>query len=88
MKKVSVTVNISFKYPATDKKLSAIIKSGKPEKKYLPHIFALFADVPTADLLAFAAKSGIGLPDIKKFYSKHVKKYYPNHELEGILAGK
>jgi hypothetical protein len=41
MKTIDTTVNISLKYPATEKKLSAIIKSGKMEEKYLSHIFAL-----------------------------------------------
>jgi hypothetical protein len=45
-----------LKYPAIEKKLSALIKSGKTEEKYLSHIFALFADVPVPDILAFAEK--------------------------------
>lgn len=86
MKTIDGTVNISLKYPATEKKLSAIIKSGKTEEKYLAHIFALFTDVPVADLLVFTEKHGISLKVIQKFYDKHVKKYYPNHELEEVFA--
>lgn len=88
MKTVDTTVNISLKYPATEKKLSAIIKSGKTEEKYLSHIFALFSDVPVTDLLAFAEKFDISLPVIKAYYLKHVKKYYPNHKLEEVFTVK
>lgn len=88
MKTIDTTVNISLKYPVTENKLAAIIKSGETEEKYLAHIFALFADVPVSDLLAFAGKYDISLQVIKKYYLKHVKKYYPNHELEEVFAVK
>lgn len=88
MKTIDTTVNISLKYPAAEKKLSAIIKSGKTEEKYLSHIFALFSDVPVQDILAFAEKFDISLPVIKTYYLKHVKKYYPNHELEEVFTFK
>ena len=88
MKTIDTTVNISLKYPVTEKKLSALIKSGKTEEKYLSHIFALFADVPVPDILAFAEKFDIRLPVIKTYYLKHVKKYYPNHELEEVFTFK
>lgn len=88
MKTIDTTVNISFKYPITEKKLSALVKSDKTEEKYLSHIFALFADVPVQDILAFAEKFDISLPVIKKYYLKHVKKYYPNHELEKVFTVK
>ncbi len=70
------------------RKLSAIIKSGKTEEKYLSHIFALFTDVPVTDILAFAEKFDISLPVIKTYYLKHVKKYYRNHELEEVFTFK
>ncbi len=88
MKTIDTTVNISLKYPATEKKLSAIIKSGETEEKYLAHIFALFTDVPIPDILAFAEKYDVSLPVIWKYYLKHVKKYYPNHELEEVFTVK
>ncbi len=46
MKTVDTSVNISLKHAATEKRLSAIIKSGETDEKYLAHIFALFTDVP------------------------------------------
>jgi len=80
MKTIDTTVNISLKYAVTEKKLSAIIKSGETEEKYLAHIFALFTDVPVVDILAFAEKYDISLPAIKK--------YYPNRELEEVFTEK
>ncbi len=88
MKTIDTTVNISLKYPATEKKLSAIIKSGETEEKYLAHIFALFTDVPVSDILVFAEKYNISLAVIKKYYHKHIKKIYPNHALEEVFAFK
>jgi hypothetical protein len=86
MKTIDTTVNISLKHPATEKKLSAIIKSGETDEKYLAHIFALFSDVPVSDILAFAEKYDISLTAIKKYYLDHVKKYYPNVELEEVFT--
>jgi|GEM_PF-2076119 len=88
MKTVNTTVNISLKNPVTEKKLSEIIKSGKTEEKYLAHIFALFTDVPVPDILAFTEKYGISLSLIKKYYFKHVKKFYSNTELENAFSFK
>jgi hypothetical protein len=86
MKTIDTTVNISLKYPATEKKLSSLIKSGEAEEKYLAHIFVLFTDVPVSDLLTFAEKYNISVSAIKKYYMKYVKKYYSNHELEDVFA--
>ena len=82
MKKVSVTVNISFKYPATDKKLSAIIKSGKPEK----NISAYIRSVPRTcrQPPCLRRKVRIELPDIREILLQRVEKIYPNHELKGF----
>jgi hypothetical protein len=88
MKTVDTTVNISMRYPVSEKKLSEIIKSGKTDNKYLAHIFALFTDVPASDFLAFIKKYDISLPTIKKYYFKHVKKFYPNAELENVFTFK
>ena len=88
MKTVETTVNISLKYPATEKKLCAIIKSGKTEDKYLAHFFALFTDVPLPDLLAFAENNDLSLTAVKKFYQKYIKQFYPNPALEEALSGK
>ncbi len=88
MKDIAATVSVSLKYPVTEKKLTAIINSGKTEDKYLPHIFALFTDVPVADLFFFVGKNHISLPVFKTYYQMHVKKFYPNHELEEALAVK
>jgi hypothetical protein len=86
MKTIDTTVNISLKYPATEKKLSALIKSDETEEMYLAHIFALFTDVPVSDLLTFAEKYDISISAIKKYYMKHVKKFYSNHELEDVFT--
>lgn len=86
MKTIDTTVNISLKYPATEKKLSSLIKSGEIEEKYLAHMFALFTDVPVSDLLTFAEKYSISISAIKKYYMKHVKKFYSNYELEDVFA--
>lgn len=88
MKTIDTTINISLKYPVTEKKLSEIIKSGKTEEKYLAHIFAFFTDVPVPDILVFIKKYGISLSLIKKYYVKHVKKFYPNTELENVFSFK
>lgn len=88
MKTIDTTVNISLKYSVTEKKLSEIIKSGKTDEKYLAHIFAFFTDVPVPDILAFIKKYGISLSLIKKYYFKHVKKFYPNAELENVFSFK
>jgi len=88
MKTVDTTVNISMRYPVSEKKLSEIIKSGKTDNKYLAHIFALFTDVPAPDFLAFIKKYDISMPAIKKYYCKHIKKFYPNAELENVFTFK
>lgn len=88
MKTIDTTVNISLKHPVSEKKLSEIIKSGRMEKKYLAHIFPLFTDVPVADISVFIRKYDISLPEIREFYLKHVKKYYPNRDLENLFSFK
>ncbi len=88
MKTIDTTVNISLKYSVNEKKLSEIIKSGEIEKKYLAHIFAFFADVPVPDMMAFIKKYDISQSLIKKYYFKHVKKFYPNAELENVFSSK
>ncbi len=88
MKTVDTTVNISMKYPVTEKKLSEIIKTGKIDTKYFAHIIALFTDVPVPDFMVFIKKYGISLSTVKKFYFKHIKKFYSNNELENIFTFK
>jgi hypothetical protein len=48
----------------------------------------LFTDVPASDSLAFIKKYDISLPAIKKYYFKHIKKFYPNTELENVFTFK
>lgn len=86
MKNIATTVNVSFKYPITEKKLSALIKSGTVEQKYLPHIFSFFTDVPTTDILFFIKKFHIPLLLLKKYYINYVKDLYPNKELEEVFT--
>ncbi len=86
MKNIAITVNVSFKYPISEKKLSALIKTGTVEQKYLPHIFAFFTDVPTPDVLHFIKKFHIPLLLLKNYYTNYVKDLYPNKELEDIFT--
>ncbi|MCG2813223.1 MAG: arginine deiminase-related protein, partial [Thermodesulfovibrionales bacterium] len=62
--------------------------SAEKDNKYFAHVFCLFSDVPASDFLAFIKKYDISLPAIKKYYFKHVKKFYPNTELENVFTFK
>jgi len=88
MKTIDSTVNISLKFPITEKKLSEIIKSGKTDDKYLSHLFALFTDVPVSDIMFFTKKNKISLSLLKKYYLKNIKKFYSNTELENVFSSK
>ena len=88
MKTIDSTVNISLKFPITEKKLSEIIKSGKTDDKYLSHLFALFTDVPVSDIIFFTKKNKISLSLLKKYYLKNIKKFYSNTELENVFSSK
>ncbi len=86
MKTVATTVNISFKYPISEEKLCALIKTGKIEAKYAAHMFAFFTDVPVPDIVNFVKKFSIPMSALQQYYKKYVKPFYPNKTLEEVFV--
>lgn len=83
---ILTTVNSSFNVHITEKVLVKLLKKKKIEKKWAPHIYAFFSDVPVQDIVKFALKHKIPLEEIKKYYEEYIKNYYPNKQLEDIFV--
>lgn len=80
------TVNSSFNVHINEKMLVKLIKKKKFEKKWSAHIFVFFSDVPVQDIVKFALKNKISLEEIKEYYEKYIKNYFPNKYLEDIFV--
>ena len=82
---VYMTINAPFSDMLSEKKLAAILKSGKMPAAWSAQISAFFTDVPVQDIMRFSMKYGVSIDRIKTYYEKHVKKLYVNRELEDMF---
>ena len=79
------TVNSSLKSALEEDTLAKIIISGELPAKYFAHLCAFFTDVPVSAIMKFINRYGIELKMLENYYYKHIKKYYPNYDLEDVF---
>ncbi|SHM55528.1 hypothetical protein SAMN05660826_01310 [Caldanaerovirga acetigignens] len=82
---VETTINAQTKNYLKEKKLAELIKKMEFDKEYMVQIFNFFTDVHLQDVQRFIIAYGITEKNIKDFYEKYVKPYYPNKQLEEMF---
>ncbi len=79
------TVNSLLKSALDEDALAEIIRSGELPVKYFAHLCAFFTDVPVSAIMKFINRYGIELKTLENYYYKHIREYYPNHDLEDVF---
>lgn len=82
---VETTINAQTKNYLKEMELAELIKKMEFDKEYMVQIFNFFTDVHPQDIRKFIIAYGIAEKNLKDFYEKYVKPYYPNKQLEEML---
>ncbi|MCF6096421.1 hypothetical protein L1766_05280 [Thermovorax subterraneus] len=82
---VETTINAQTENYLKESELAELIKKMEFDREYMVQIFNFFTDVHPQDIQRFIIAYGIGEKNLKGFYEKYVKPYYPNKQLEEML---
>lgn len=83
---VETTINAQTRNYLKEQQLAELIKNMVFDKEYIVQIFNFFTDVHPQDICRFMIKYGIAEKNLKSYYEKYVKPYYPNKYIEEMLG--
>jgi len=83
---IETTINAQTVNCLGEAKLALMLKSGEFDEQYIVQIFNFFTDVPLQDIARFMVWHGITEETLKTYYEFYIQYFYPNPELEEMLA--
>lgn len=79
---IETTINAQTKNYLKERQLADMIKNMKFDEEYIVQIFNFFTDVHPQDIFRFMIKYGIEEKNLKSYYERYIKTYYPNKYIE------
>ncbi|BCV22760.1 hypothetical protein [Moorella sp. Hama-1] len=83
---IETTINASTRKRLPEEALAGMIKAMEFPPEYTAQVYSFFVDVPLQDIDRFAARHDIADHVLKRYYLTYIKDFYPNPELEEMLA--
>lgn len=83
---IETTINAQTINYLKEEELARMLKNKVFDEKYIVQIFNFFTDVPLQDIMEFARRHQISDEILLEYYETYVKEFYPNPELEEVLA--
>ncbi|MFZ5591755.1 MAG: hypothetical protein ACOY81_08130 [Bacillota bacterium] len=82
---IETTINAQTTAWLSEAELAALIRQMAYPPRFAAQLHNLFADVPLADMERFLHRHGISDAQMRCYYLKYIKEFYPRPELEEML---